>query len=54
MVTSVSIDTSICVLCEPSAPSPADESGGTLLLVQVCVFVCVCVCASVRACVCIN
>ena len=54
MVTSVSIETSICVLCEPNVPSPADESGGTLYSC-VCVCVCVlCVCASVRVlCVCV-
>ena len=32
VVTLVSIETSICVLCEPSAPSSADKSGGTLCL----------------------
>ena len=46
VVTLVSIETSICVLCEPSAPSSADKSGGTLCwykCVRVCVRVCLCV-----------
>ena len=43
VVALVSTETLICVLCEPSAPSSADKSGGILCWCK-CVRVCACVC----------